>query len=134
MALQLRRVELFAALEPADLERVAAIAEERSFGDGAVIAEEGELGDELYVILDGRVQVARDDGSTLARRGPGDVIGELSLLRRSPRMASLIADGDVRAIGIQQLAFEGMIRDRPEIALAIMRMLADRLTAASSPT
>jgi CRP-like cAMP-binding protein len=46
-------------------------------------------------------------------------------------MTALIADGDLRAIGVQQRSFEAMIRERPEIALAIMPMLADRLTSAS---
>ncbi len=131
MVLLLRPVELFGALDPADLEHVAAIAEERSFADGALIAEEGELGDEVHVVIEGNVRVARADGSTIAVRGAGDVIGELSLLRGSSRMASLFAEGVVRTISIQQRSFEAMIRERPQIALAIMRILADRLTSAS---
>src|SRR2546428_644723 len=67
----LRQVPLFAALAPADLERVAEIAEERGYADGETIAAEGELGDELHIVVEGVVRVVQDrDGSEheLARR------------------------------------------------------------------
>jgi HEAT repeat protein/predicted MFS family arabinose efflux permease len=134
LVLLLRRIALFAGLTPPELERIAAIAEERSFSDGDVIGAEGDLGDELHVILEGTTRVARADGTTIARRGNGDVVGEMSLITRSPRIATLIAEGDVRTVRIGHREFEGMVRERPDIALAIMRVLAERLTAASGGT
>jgi HEAT repeat protein len=132
MVLVLRRIPLFAALEPAELERVSAIAEEDAFADGEVIGVEGEPGDALHIVLDGRVRVARADGSTITYRGDGDVVGEMSLIMRAPRVASLIAEGDVRTLRIGHRAFEGMLRERPDIALAVMRVLAERLAALSA--
>lgn len=126
--LVLRKIPLFAALEPADLQRVAAIAEERSYAEGEVIGWEGELGDEMHVVLDGTVRVVRGDEETIARRGSGEFVGEMSVITRSPRMASLIAEGDVRTVRIGYREFEGMVRERPDIALAVMRGLAERLT------
>ena len=133
MVLVLDRIPLFSALEPAELERVAAIAEEDAFADGEVIGAEGEPGNELHIILDGRVRVARADGSTITYRGEGDVIGEMSLIMHAPRVASLIAEGNVRTLRIGHRAFEGILRERPDIALAVMRVLAERLAALSAP-
>jgi HEAT repeat protein len=131
LVLVLRRIPLFSALAPAELHRVAAIAEEQSFSEGDLLGAEGELGDELHIVLDGTVRVARSDGATIARRGSGEVVGEMSLITRSARMASLFAEGDVRTIRIGHREFEAMVRERPEIALAVMRVLAERLGSAS---
>ena len=133
--LELRRIPLFAGLSPADLLRVADIAEERPYADGETIAEEGEIGEELYIILSGDVRVVRhEDGAAVevARRQAGDVVGEMSIISRAPRVASLVAEGDVRTITIGRREFESMIAERPDIALAVMRALADRLGALTS--
>ena len=126
--LELRRIPLFAALSPADLHRLASVAEERTYEDGDVLASEGELGDELHVVVEGTVRVTHPDGSVVARRGRGDVVGEMSIITHEPRIASLVADGGIRTIRIGRREFESMIRERPEIALAVMRVLAERLS------
>ena len=133
--LELRRIPLFAGLSPAELLRVADIAEESTFPDGDVFAEEGETGEELYIILTGTVRVLREEHGTaveVARRVPGDVIGEMSIISRAPRIASLVAEGDVRAISIGRREFESMLAERPDVALAVMRSLADRLGAVTA--
>lgn len=130
--LVLRKIPLFATLTATELQRVAEIAEERSYADGDVLAAEGEIGDEMHIVLDGTVRVERATGGTVARRGPGDVVGEMSIITRSPRVASVVADGDVRAVRIDQRRFEAMVRERPEIALAVMRVLAERIAALTS--
>jgi Cyclic nucleotide-binding domain/HEAT repeats/TLC ATP/ADP transporter len=131
----LRNVSLFTGLSPQDLERVALLTEERGFADGEVIASEGELGDELYIVIDGTIRVVQDRGSTeneLARRAAGDVVGEMSLITQSPRIASLVADGAVRTIRLGRREFESMLRERPGIAMAVMRVLANRLAEDAS--
>ena len=125
----LRRVPLFDELAPADLSAIAEVAHERSFADGELLASEGELGDELLIVASGTVRVEAG-GSEIARRGPGEVVGEMSLITRGPRMASLVADGDVRAIRIGRREFESMIHDRPDIGIGVMRVLAQRLAEA----
>jgi CRP-like cAMP-binding protein len=133
--LELRRIPLFAGLSPGELLRVADIAEERPYADGETIAEEGEIGEELYIILAGAVRVVRHgDGEPVdvARRQAGDVVGEMSIISRAPRVASLVADGDVRTITIGRREFESMIAERPDIALGVMRALAERLGALTS--
>jgi CRP/FNR family cyclic AMP-dependent transcriptional regulator len=129
--LVLRKISLFAGLSPADLQKVAAIAEERAYADGDVIAGEGELGDELHLVISGTVAVVRGEASDapFARRTTGDVVGEMSLFTRAPRVASLVAEGDVRTLRIGHREFETVIRERPDVALAVMRVLAERLGA-----
>jgi CRP/FNR family cyclic AMP-dependent transcriptional regulator len=122
----LRKVPLFEALGPADLHAIAEISEEETFADNDLLAVEGEMGESLHIVLSGEVRV-ESGGSELARRGSGDVVGEMSLITRSPRIASLVADGDVRAIRIDGRAFESMVHDRPDIAIGVMRVLAHRL-------
>jgi CRP/FNR family cyclic AMP-dependent transcriptional regulator len=122
----LRKVPLFDELAPADLLPIAEVAEGRTFTDGELLAVQGEMGDGLHVIVTGSVGVEAA-GAEIARRGPGDVVGEMSLITQRPRMASLIAGGDVRTIWISRRAFEGMIHDRPDVAIGVMRVLADRL-------
>lgn len=134
LVLQLRKVPLLAALAPSDLDRVSRIAEERAFADGEAIGIQGEVGEELHIVVSGTVRVLaeRDDGAVeIARRGSGDVVGEMSIITREPRVASLVADGDVRTVRLGQREFESMLRERPDLALAVMRVLADRLRDAS---
>jgi len=129
VVLALRRIPLFAALAPADLQRVAEIAQEHTHPDGDIIGAEGELGEEMHILLDGTVRVVRADGETIARRGAGEVVGEMSVITRAPHVATLIAEGDVRTLHIGYREFEAMVHERPDIALAIMRALAERLGA-----
>jgi hypothetical protein len=126
----LKRVPLFANLSPTDLKQLAAIASEEFFPDGEVIAYKGEQGDAMFVIVSGIVRVCNEiDGQEieLARRGTGEYVGELSIINREPRNASLIACGDVRALSIDQKTFEGLLRERPEASLFIIQVLSKRL-------
>jgi CRP-like cAMP-binding protein len=133
----LRRIPLFVDLSPADLERLALIAEEQGYDDGETIAREGELGDAMHIVTDGVIRVVSDaDGEerVLARRTAGEVVGEMSIITRNPRIASLVADGPVRTIRIGQRAFESMVRERPDLALGVMRVLALRLAESARTT
>ena len=126
----LRRVPLFGALSPADLKQVAAISTEEIFQDGDVIAYQGEQGEAMFVIISGEVRVClMKDGHEVevARRTSGEYVGELSIINREPRIATLIASGDVRTLCIDKKNFEGLIRERPDVSLVIIRVLSKRL-------
>jgi HEAT repeat protein len=129
----LRKAPLFAGLPPQDLQPIAEVAEEHVFAEGDLIAEEGELGDTTYIIVDGAVDVV-SDGRTLAVRGGGDVIGEMSVISSRPRVASLRAKSDVRVLEIRKPAFESILRERPDTALAVMRVLCERLAPYDTAT
>ncbi|MGZ4213369.1 MAG: Npt1/Npt2 family nucleotide transporter [Actinomycetota bacterium] len=122
----LRKVPLFAELPPQDLEPIAAIAEEYSFADGEMVAEQGAPGDSMHIIVTGEVEVDAD-GRPLAMRRSGDVIGEMAIITSHPRMATLVAHGSVRVLSIGRRAFESILRERPETSLAVMRVLCERL-------
>jgi HEAT repeat protein len=126
----LRRVPLFAALSPAELKQVAAITSEEVFPDGEVIAYEGEQGDAMFVIIAGEVRVCLNDVE-VARRISGEYVGEMSIINRTPRSATLIASGDVRTLCIDQKNFEGLIRERPDVSLVIIQVLSKRLQEAT---
>ncbi|MGH2671790.1 MAG: Crp/Fnr family transcriptional regulator [Actinomycetota bacterium] len=85
----------------------------------------------LHLVISGAVAVVRrrETATAVARRGPGDVVGEMSIITRRPRIASLVAQGDVRTLRIGHREFESMIRERPDVSLAVMRVLAERLGA-----
>ncbi len=121
----LRRVPLFGELDSTDLKQVASIAVERIYTDAAMIATQGEMGDEMYVIASGEVGVKVGE-KDVARRKSGDVVGEMAIISREPRIASLIALGDVRTLCIDRQRFEGLLRERPETSLAVMKVLCDR--------
>ena len=127
----LRKVSLFADLPPNDLSRLAAIAEERTYADGETIADQGEEGDELHIVVAGTVRVLRAEppgpGAELARRETGEVVGEMALITQEPRMASLLASGDVRTLRVGRGEFEGVMRERPDTAIAVIRVLSQRL-------
>ena len=122
----LRKAPLFAALPPQDLQPIADVAEEHLFSEGDLIAAEGEPGETTYVIVDGEVEVIADE-RTLAVRGSGEVIGEMSVISSHPRVASLRAKSDVRVLAIRKPAFQAILRERPDTALALMRVLCERL-------
>jgi hypothetical protein len=133
----LRKVSLFGELAPQDMRRVAAVADERAFVDGETIADQGEPGDELHIVVDGAVRVVRADPGTgseaeLARRTQGDVVGEMALITQEPRMASLVALGDVRTLRLGRQEFEGVLRERPDTAIAVIRVLSLRLVESAS--
>jgi CRP/FNR family transcriptional regulator, cyclic AMP receptor protein len=134
----LRRVALFADLPPQDLAPIAAIASERSYADADTIAEQGESGDEMHIIVSGYVMVIlrREGGhqEVLAVRSAGDVIGEMAVITSGPRMASLAAKGPVRLLSIARRQFESMLRERPETSLALMRVLCQRLADREATT
>jgi len=128
--LSLRRVPLFSGFTPADLEQVAAITGEHYFVDGDLIAGQNEPGDEMFIIVSGKVKVVqKNDGveKMIALREPGEYVGEMSIITQEPRMASLVAQGYVRLLCISQKQFQSILRERPDTSLAVMRELINRL-------
>ena len=131
--LVLRRVPLFEGLDPEDLQRVAMHAVERLYPAGEALVREGDLGNELVVIVEGTVRVVRaePDGSErlIRRYESGDHIGELAVLREAPRAATVIAEGDgVRGLVIGGDGLRAILRERPDAAMAMLATLAERIS------
>jgi len=127
----LRHVPLFADLAPPDLKHIAAIADERLFHDAELIARQDDPGDELFIIVSGEVAVRERAGGQaeqeITRRQAGEVVGEMSIIAQESRVASLLAVGAVRVLSVDHKQFASMLRERPEISLAVMRVLIARL-------
>lgn len=123
----LHQVPIFADLPPDELKRVADIAHERLFASGEIITREGDVGDEIYIVVNGEVRVTtrneHGDEIELGRKTTGEYVGEMAIISHEPRTATLTAVGNVRTLTIEQNAFETILRERPEISLVIMRAL-----------
>lgn len=127
--LLLKSAKVFAEVEAEDLAPMAHAAEEQSFAAGETILEEGELGDVLYLLVDGRVTVRRG-GVTLATLGPGETFGEMAVLDAEPRSATVVAEVDTTCLAIASEDFYDVLREQVEIAEGVIRMLTHRLRAA----
>jgi len=105
-----------------------------SFGAGQPVFQEGDSGDIMYVIRSGRVRIIRQQGNqqlTLAVLHPGESFGEMALIDRASRSATAIAEIDTELVVVGERAFEQMIKDRPDIALRLLRKLSARLREAN---
>ncbi|MEA2747425.1 MAG: family protein phosphatase [Myxococcales bacterium] len=131
----LGRMPLFARLSDRELLRVMQAVEVRSYDDQAVVIREGDKGDELFIVLSGKVSVSRG-GETLTRLGAGEHFGEMALIRAVPRSASVTSDGGAELIVIRRTDFFELLRSEHEIAVKMLwqflGVLADRLDQTSS--
>ena len=106
----------------------------RDFRAGAVLFEEGQPGDYMYVVQAGEVEIRRQVGETervLAVLTPGEFLGEMAILNARPRSATAVCKTDAKLLVIEGTTFEAMLRARPEIALRIIKSLATRLESAN---
>lgn len=126
----LQRLPLFADLSDPELEVLARRSRPVSLGAGGVLMEEGSPGGSLYVILEGDFEITKRSGPSevlIAVRGPGEVIGEMSLLDGSPRTASVRSLSDSRLLEIDQDAFRHLVETSPAASLRILHTISARL-------
>jgi CRP-like cAMP-binding protein len=127
----LRSSPLFAALDDEAAQALRASMTETTLERGATLFHEGEPGDRLYVILEGKVKLGRTsaDGreNLLAVLGPGEMFGELSLFDPGPRTATATAITDVTLIGLGHTDLQPWLTGRPEVAGPLLAALAKRL-------
>ncbi len=127
----LRKVPLFSQLAPSDLERVSEISRERAYPRNSVILFEDDPGDALYVVAQGQVKVVLigEDGREviLSVMGEGEFFGEMALVDDEPRSAHVIAMEDSTLLVLRREDFQGILKQTPGIALALLRELSRRL-------
>ena len=124
---------LFSGVGRADLAAIGERALEVDFPDDHVIARQGEIGTGLFVVVTGAVRVVRD-GEELARLGPGDFFGEMSVIDGLPRVAGVVTTEPTRCLALASWEFERLVIDHPTIGLAILRGLSARLRAKTEQT
>ncbi|TAK70872.1 MAG: Crp/Fnr family transcriptional regulator [Actinomycetota bacterium] len=127
----LRAAPLFAALDPEAADSLRATMQETPIARGGIIFAEGEPGDRLYVISEGKVKLGTTsaDGreSLLAVLGPGEMCGELSLFDPGLRTATATALTDAVVLGLGQPQLRPWLSGRPEVAEALLQALARRM-------
>ena len=122
----LHRIPLFAGFDRRHLERLSMLTEEVDVPAGKVLIRQGELGDDLMIIYSGTVAVERD-GERINKLGPGDFFGEIALLERGPRTATVTAEIPSRLLVINHRDFHAVMEEFPDIAARVLLSLAHRL-------
>jgi len=126
----MRNIPIFAKIDRAKLKLLAFGSERLRFQSGDYIVREGDMGDCCYVLLDGagEVLVATPQGSLkVAEIGKYDVVGEIAILCDVPRTASVRAVSAVDTLCITKDLFFSLLKEFPDIAIEVMRVLAHRL-------
>ena len=127
----LRGVPLFARCSKAELQRIAALADEVDFGEGKTLMREGTQGREVFVVVEGDLHVTRE-GKALGDLGAGDVVGEMSLVADVPRTATVTATTPVRLLVLTKRGFLELLTQSPSIATKVLQSLGERLHADAS--
>jgi CRP/FNR family transcriptional regulator, cyclic AMP receptor protein len=127
----LRKVPLFSTLDDGELESLADEFNERRFSAGDSIALEGEGGLMFFVVESGEASV-EVQGEEVGKLGPGDSFGEIALIDRRPRTATVRAASDLRTYGLPVFVFRPFVESRPQVAWKLLEAMADRLEAAES--
>jgi len=122
----LKSVDMFSQPPDDVLADVAALLVEVEASPGQRIISQGEQGDSLYLVVDGRVRV-HQEGRLLNELGQREVFGEMALLDPEPRMASITALELTHLFRLDQSAFYQLISERPEVSIGILRVLTARL-------
>jgi CRP/FNR family transcriptional regulator, cyclic AMP receptor protein len=124
----LKSVPLFSGCSKSELRQLASSTDEVDLRTGYVLVREGRPGREFFVLIDGNVEVA-SEGKKLADLRGGDWFGEIALLTKVPRTATVTATSDVRALVLTDRSFRRVVETMPSIALKVLASVGDRLAA-----
>ena len=124
----IKNIPLFARLSRKELAEVAALADEIDFPGDKEIIREGERGREFFVLLDGGADVIRS-GQRIAHLAKGDFVGEIAVIARVPRNATVKTTEPTRALVITDQALRGLLRRMPDMQLKVLQAVAERLVA-----
>ncbi len=131
----LKRIPIFCNIHGEGLKRIADIAQEKVFEAGKVIFLENEMGDVLYIIKKGAVQIykvlANGQEKTLATLREQAFFGEMAILDDAPRSASARAAEDSLLLAVDKESFKDVVNEYPEIAFEIFKVFSQRLWEAN---
>src|SRR5512141_2055145 len=127
----LKAVPFFTQLADKELDLVRSVATEKHFPKNAVVLTEGEMGDSLFMIQSGKVKVfiGDEEGREIILKilGPGDFFGEMSMIDKQPRSASVTTIEAATFLVLTHAAFEKCVEQAPRIAAMVMQILAQRV-------
>jgi CRP-like cAMP-binding protein len=122
---------LFSALSASQLRTLRRTVDEVEVPPAKVLCEEGTVGREFFFIVKGKASVRRN-GRKIATLGPGDYFGELSLLDRRPRSATVVSDTDMTLLVLEQRRFNGLLEEIPALAHKLLVAMSERLREADA--
>ena len=122
----LQAVSLFASMRPKELDSVERLADTLDVDAGRILMKQGDHGNEMYVIASGSVRVERN-GKEIATLGPGQAVGEMSLLSEGPRLATVTTLEPTTAFVLGHREFHTLLADSAELRQCILDNLARRI-------
>ena len=130
-ALDLKSIWLFSSCTGSELRKIRSSLDELELPKGKLLVEEGRIGLEFFLIVDGKASVIRN-GRKVATLGPGGYFGELALLDRRPRSASVVSETDMDVLVLSQRQFNGLLQSVPTIGRKLLAAMANRLREADA--
>src|SRR6266516_4846280 len=115
----LRAVPLFSNCSKASLGQIARLVDEVSLPAGRVLMQQGRVGNEFFVIVEGKVRIERD-GRRIDTEGPGDFLGEIALVDHRPRTATAICETPCRLLVLAHREFHTLMAESPAISNAVL--------------
>lgn len=131
----LRRIPIFSEIEPAKLKLLAFMSERVGYDDGMTLCRQGDTADAAYLIIEGQADIVLESPAgpiTVATLGANEIVGEMGILSDAPRNATVRAKGRLVCLRIAKDPFMRMVREFPNMAVSIMRELAQRLDATNN--
>lgn len=128
---KLRGVAFFDGFSDDELQRVAELADDVEAESGAMLVDQGRVGQECFVILEGQAGVYAS-GEHIATVGPGMMVGEMALVEHRPRNATVVAETPMRLLAFDTRHFKQLLEEMPKAHDRVMEVLAARLQENSS--
>ncbi|MCG3171885.1 MAG: hypothetical protein GMKNLPBB_00026 [Myxococcota bacterium] len=126
----LKSVPLFSEIPGEQLSQLAEIAVEETFDNGKIFIRQGDMGDCMYLIVEGKVDILVGD-KQVAQLGEKQSVGEMAILDSEPRSASVKANGEVTALRIDRDDFYDLLAEKVEVAQGVIKVLTQRLREAN---
>jgi CRP/FNR family transcriptional regulator, cyclic AMP receptor protein len=129
--LDLKSIWMFSGCSSSELRKIRGSLDQVAVPAGKVLVEEGRIGTEFFLIVSGTAAVTRE-GKKVATLGPGSYFGELALLDRKPRSASVVSETDMDLLVLSQRQFNSLLESVPTISRKMLAAMANRLREADA--
>ena len=126
----LKGVPLFARCSKKELAEIATIADEIDLPEGKQLTREGGRGREFFILLEGNAEVRRKKRK-VGTLGPGDFLGEIALVTKVPRTATVTTASPVRVLVVSEQNFRRLLENSPDVQIEVLEALAERVAATS---